>query len=132
MLSRVPSALPVETDEIIRRIIGCAIEVHRELGAGYLETIYHRAMVIELGEQGLSSRAQQPVHVNYKGRPIHGQRIDLIIEGRVVVEIKAVARLDPIHRSQVVSYLRATSLRAGLLINFNTRWLRDGIKRVVL
>lgn len=132
MLTRVPSVLSAETEDVIRRLIGCALEVHRELGAGYLETIYQRALLFELGRQGLSHRAEHPIQVHYKGDLLHGQRIDLIVESQVVVEVKAVARLEPIHWSQVVSYLRATRLRAGLLINFNERLLRHGIKRIVV
>jgi GxxExxY protein len=132
MLTRVPSNLPETTEHIVERIIGCALEVHRELGPGYLEKLYHTAMRIELGLQGLQYRAELPLGISYKGHALHGQRIDLIVESLVVVEVKAVARLEPIHESQVVSYLRSTNARVGLLINFNTRLLRGGLKRVVL
>jgi GxxExxY protein len=132
MLTRVRSVLPESTETVIERIIGCALEVHRELGPGYFEKIYHRALEIELSLQGLHYRAELPMGIHYKGHALHGQRIDLIVDSLVVVEVKAVARIEPIHESQVVSYLRSTRLHAGLLINFNTRLLKLGLKRIVV
>jgi GxxExxY protein len=112
--------------------IGCAIAVHRELGAGFLESIYQRAMVIELNARGLQFEEQQPVRVCYRGIEIPGQRVDLIVERLVVVELKSVKRIDDVHRAQVISYLNTVGLRAGLLINFRVPLLRVGIKRIVL
>lgn len=132
MLIRVASVLPPEVDDLVHKTIGCALEVHRTLGAGYLESIYHKAMRIELQHQRLKHESERSVTVYYRGQALHNQRIDLIVEKQVVVEIKSVERLEQVHKSQVVSYLRATNLRVGLLINFNTDWLKSSIRRVVL
>jgi GxxExxY protein len=132
MLTRVPSTLPPDVDAVMFRVIGAAIEVHRHLGPGFLESIYHRALAIELGERGLSFETKRRIAIVYKGRALHGQELDLIVESKVVVEVKAVSSLDGIHESQLVSYLKATGLRAGLLINFNVPILKAGIRRIVL
>ena len=132
MLSRTTSNLPPDVDSLVYRIIGCALEVHTALGAGFVEAVYHRAMRIELRHQGIEFKTEHLVNVCYRGEVLLGHRLDLVVEDRVVVELKAVAKLEPIHTSQLVSYLRATGLRAGLLINFNSQWLRGSLKRVVL
>lgn len=126
------SPLPIETEETAHRIIGCAIAVHRQLGPGYLESIYERAMQLELEAQGLAFEAEKPIFVQYRGFQIPGQRIDLIVEGCVIVELKTVRRLKTVHRAQVISYLKTAKLRLGLLINFHTPLLRNGIRRVIL
>ena len=113
------------------RVIGAAIEVHRHLGAGYLESTYHRALCVELKLREIPFESKRKVNVSYKGEQIHGQELDLIVDARVVVEVKAVSQLEAIHGSQVVSYLRSTGLRAGLLINFNSVVLKAGIRRIV-
>lgn len=128
----VPSTLSAETEDIIYRTIGCALEVHRQLGPGFLESIYAQAMEHELNLQGLPFERERSVVVRYKEKGIAGQRVDLIVAGQVIVEIKAVARLDPIFKAKVISYLRTTGLRAGLLINFNSSLLKDGVERIVL
>ena len=132
MLTRVHSTLPPDVDAVMFRVIGAAIEVHRHLGPGFLESIYHRALAIELGERGLSFETKRRIAIVYKGRALHGQELDLIVESKVVVEVKAVSSLAGIHESQLVSYLKATGLRAGLLINFNVSVLKAGIRRIVL
>jgi GxxExxY protein len=132
MQSRVRPVLPPDVEHVMHRAIGCALEVHKALGPGYLEPVYHKAMRIELGHQGLQFKSEHVVHIRYRNQLLHGHRIDLIVEGAVIVELKAVARFDPIHTSQLVSYLRATQLRAGLLVNFNAEWLRGNIRRVVV
>jgi GxxExxY protein len=116
----------------MHRVIGAAIEVHRNLGPGYLESTYHRALCIELRLRDIPFHFKRAVQVTYKGELLHGQQLDLVIDDKVVVEIKAVAQLEEIHGKQVVSYLRATGLRAGLLINFNAVVLKAGIRRIVL
>ncbi len=131
MLTRVPSPLPPEIEDVMHRIIGAAIEVHRHLGPGYLESIYHRALAVELQERGISFTKDFGIDVIYKGRHLQEYRLDLVVESVVVVEVKAVSQLDPIHSSQVVSYLKATGLRAALLLNFNSVTMQAGIKRVV-
>jgi GxxExxY protein len=129
---RLPSPLTPEAEDVITRTIGCAIAVHRVLGAGFLESIYQRAMEIELELAGLTFERERPLRVIYRGVDIPGQRVDLIVERVVVVELKSVQRLDAVHRAQVISYMRTTGLRAGLLINFRVPVLRNGIKRFVL
>jgi GxxExxY protein len=114
------------------RIIGCAIEVHRTLGPGLLESAYERAMCVELEDAGLSYQCEVLVPVQYKGRVIGEYRIDLLVADTVIVEIKSVERFDPIFEAQVLTYLRVTGKRVGLLINFNSRLLKDGVKRYVL
>jgi GxxExxY protein len=131
MLTRLESKLSPEVEDVIYRVIGCAIEVHRHLGPGYLESIYKKAMCLELVEQSIRFACERAIEVTYKGRPIHSHYLDLVIEDCLVVELKAVSRFEPIHESQVVSYLRATGLHAGLLINFNSVRLKEGIKRIV-
>jgi GxxExxY protein len=128
----ISSTLPPETELIITRVIGCALTVHRELGPGFLESIYATALCVELKADGLPFERERPVSVNYRGTIIPGQRVDLIVANAVIVEIKSVARLDPIFQAKLISYLRTTSLRAGLLINFNGTFLKEGVKRVVL
>lgn len=131
MLTRTTSALPNDLEDLMHKVIGCALEVHRHLGVGFLETIYRTAMCLELADQHVSFEEEKSIDVIYKGRIIQGQRLDLVAEGKLIVELKAVSRLEAIHQSQVVSYLQATGLRAGLLVNFNTPLLRDGLKRIV-
>lgn len=121
-----------ERDPVTERIIGCAIEVHRTLGPGLLESAYVEALRVELTEAGLRSARQVPVPLTYKGHYLGEYRLDLLVEDAVVVEVKAVQRFDPVHEAQLLTYLRLTGKRVGLLINFNQRLLREGIKRRVL
>ena len=114
------------------RIIGCAIEVHRHLGPGLLESAYEAALAVELEDAGLRFQRQVAFPVVYKGRPIGEYRLDLLVESKVIVEIKSVERLDPVFDAQVLTYLRVTGVRVGLLINFHSRLLKHGIKRFVL
>jgi GxxExxY protein len=118
--------------EITERIIGCAIEVHRELGPGLLESAYERALCVELRTVGLRFERQTPVLLRYKGLEIGEYRLDLLVENAVIVEVKSVDRLDPIHEAQVLTYLRLTQKRVGLLINFHSAVLKAGLKRIVL
>ncbi|MDZ7592676.1 MAG: GxxExxY protein [Rubrivivax sp.] len=112
-------------------VIGAAIEVHRVLGPGLLEGIYERALRVELASRAIACRAQVPVPVVYKGQSLGSDlRLDLVVDARVIVEVKAVAALEEVHAAQLLSYLRLTGLRAGLLINFNVPVLRHGIRRV--
>ena len=129
---KIPSPLSFAAERAIHQTIGCAIAVHRELGPGFLESIYRKAMCLELDARGLAYERERAVRVTYRGVEIPGQRVDLIIEGLIVVELKSVATLVDVHRAQLISYLRTTGLRGGLLINFDVRLLKDGIQRVVL
>lgn len=119
-------------NKLTERIIGCAIEVHRQLGPGLLEGTYEAALCIELQSAGVPFVRQPIFPVLYKGNVIGEYRLDLIVSDTVVVEIKSVERFDPIFEAQVLTYLRVTGKRVGLLMNFNSRLLRDGIKRYVL
>jgi len=108
------------------------MEVHRNLGPGLLESTYQEAICIELAEAGLNFRKQPGFPVLYKGRTLGEYRLDVLIEDAVIVEIKSVERMDPVFDAQVLTYLKATGKKVGLLINFNSRLLRDGIKRFIL
>ena len=114
------------------QIIGCAIEVHRHLGPGLLEQNYEAAMCIEPLKAGLTFERQPAISIEYKGARIGDHRPDLIVSGTVVVELKSVDRFDPVFAAQLLTYLRCTGLRVGLLINFNGRILRTGIRRFIL
>jgi len=128
---RLKSPLSAQAESAMTRIIECAIKVHRALGPGFLESIYKKAMCIALAKAGLRFECEKAIGVIYEGVVIHGQRVDLIVEESVVVELKSVTRLDEIHYAQVMSYLKGTGLRGGLLINFRVPVLHRGIKRIV-
>lgn len=115
-----------------REIIGAAIEVHRFFGPGLLESIYEKALCHELGLRGVSVVCQQSVPVRYKGKTLDDFRLDLLVGDAVVVELKTVDALLPIHTAQLLTYLRLTGHKRGLLINFKVDRLVDGIKRVSL
>lgn len=119
-------------DELTEKIIGAAIEVHRHLGPGLLESIYEEALCHELSLQGLKVARQVSVDINYKGIAIKGQRLDLLVENEVVVEVKSVRELPDVAMSQTLSYLKATGLKRALLINFGEKTLIDGLKRISL
>jgi GxxExxY protein len=118
--------------DITERIIACAIEVHRVLGPGLLESAYEEALCAELEINGLAYARQVAVPLIYKGRPVGEYRLDLLVEDAVIVEIKTVERFDPVHEAQVLTYLRLTGKRVGLLINFHVPVLKAGLKRLVL
>jgi GxxExxY protein len=122
--------LPPEQEAIVATVIGCAINVHKALGPGFKECIYHTALRLELESQGLAYESEKPIEVKYRQWRIPGQKVDLIVAGIVLVEIKAVPRLRVIHRCQVQSYLKTTGLPVGLLMNFNARLLKQGLQRV--
>jgi GxxExxY protein len=123
---------PEQKDPLTERIIGCAIEVHRVLGPGLLEASYEAALAIEFGTAKLRFQQQIVIPVSYKGRPIGEHRLDFLVEDAVIVELKSVERFDPIFEAQILTYLRLSGKRRGLLINFNSRLLKDGVKRFVL
>ena len=132
MLNRVPSTLAPEIDDVMTKVIGACIEVHRQLGPGFLEAAYHRAVCIELKERAILFEKGKRVEVSYKGNRVANQYVDLVVASSVIVEIKAVSQLEEIHGAQLTAYLRATGLRAGLLLNFNKPVLRAGLRRIVL
>jgi GxxExxY protein len=119
-------------DELTETIIGAAIEVHRILGPGLLESIYEEALSHELTLQNIRFERQVAIDVIYKGHLIHGQRLDLLVEREVIVEIKSLSNLPDVATAQVLSYLKATGLRRAMLINFGEKRLVDGTKRISL
>jgi len=122
----------VDENALSHEIIGAAIEVHRVLGPGMLEFIYEEALVIELEARGLNVVRQAKVEISYKGRRLENKpRLDMLVDGSVIVEIKSVERVLPVHEAQLLTYLRLAEKKLGLLINFNTVVLRNSIKRVV-
>lgn len=120
------------SDELMEKIIGAAVEVHRLLGPGLLESVYEEALCHELGLRQLEFERQKAIDVLYKGIRIQGQRIDLVIESQVVCEIKSMKGLPAVATAQVLSYLKSTGLRRALLINFGESKLVQGIKRISL
>ena len=119
-------------DAFARAVIGAAIEVHRHLGPGYLESVYEEALAIEFALRDIPFERQKPVPVNYKSHTVGQARVDFLVGDSVVLELKALEILLPIHTAQVISYLKATRCAVGLLINFDVPALRDGIRRGVL
>jgi GxxExxY protein len=120
-------------DPLTQKVIGAAVEVHRELGPGLLESIYQRAMAVELGLQGLAFVAQKPLPVVYKGVLLGDDMfMDFVVEEELVVELKAVDALIGVHEAQLLTYLKLSKIRTGLLLNFNEKLLKNGLKRMVL
>ena len=119
-------------NKITEKIIGCAIEVHRVLRCGLFEAVYRSALAIEFDATGMSYQREVSVPATYKGHLLGSYRIDFVVEELVIVEVKSVDRYEPVFAAQVLTYLRVTGLTVGLLINFNSRLLKDGIKRFVL
>ena len=119
-------------NEMTEEIIGSAIEVHRALGPGLLESIYEECLVVELGLRRMRVERQKTIPIAYKGRRIAADlKIDLLVENQVVVELKAVEKLLPVHDAQLLTYLRLTRLTVGLLVNFNVPLLKEGVRRLV-
>jgi GxxExxY protein len=123
-----------ERDPFTKEVTGAAIEVHREMGPGLLESVYQRCFEHELGLRELVFQPKARVPLIYKGVPIHDDELvmDIFFPDRLVVELKAVERLLPVHQAQLLTYLRLSNTRLGLLINFNVPVLREGIKRMIL
>lgn len=121
-----------ERDALTEKIIGAAIEVHRILGPGLLESIYEEALVVELRLRAIQCDRQVEVDVTYKGHVIKGQRLDVLVDRQVVVECKSLSKLPDVAMAQVLSYLKATGLQRGLLLNFGCPRMVDGIKRISL
>jgi len=125
--------LNLSINEITEKIIGAAIAVHKELGPGLLESAYEACLVYELVQNGLKAESQKPLPVSYRGVRVDcGYRIDLLVEDQIVLELKSVEKIEPIHEAQLLSYLKLSGYKVGLLINFNVRLLRSGIRRFVL
>lgn len=122
----------MENDILTQKIIGAAIEVHRTLGPGLLESIYEEALCHEFELRRIGHRRQVEIDVIYKDKIIKGQRIDVLVEEEVIVEIKSLSKLPEVSTAQTLSYLKATGLRRALIINFGAKMLREGIKRISL
>ncbi len=106
--------------DLTRAVIGCAFDVQNELGSGFLESVYEKAMLISLDEAGIPARSQVPIGVHFRGQPVGDFYADLLVDEKVIVELKAVERLTPQHKAQVINYLNATGIPVGLLINFGS------------
>ena len=129
---RVPTKLDSLLEDLIHRTIGCCIEVHRQLGPGLLEAIYQRAVELELEAASITFERERPFPVMYRGRCLYTHKLDLVVENQLMLELKAVERIHPVHEAQTLSGLRVSKLQVALLINFNVRLLPEGIKRKVL
>ena len=121
-----------ELNKITEKIIGCAIEVHRNLGPGLLESIYESALCVEFDNNDIEYQRQILIPVRYKDNIIGEHKLDLLVENEIIVELKAIDKMAPIFEAQLLSYLKMADKRLGLLINFNTEKLKDGIKRIIL
>ena len=120
-------------DPLTEKVIGCAIEVHRILGPGLLESAYQRCLLLELRKQGLAVETEVPMPVTYKGEVLDcGYRADMLVEQSLILELKAVETLLPIHQAQILTYMKLSTLHIGLLINFHQTRLIDGLKRFIL
>lgn len=122
----------MELNELTEKIIGCCIEVHRNLGPGLLESVYESALSIELKNIQIPFERQKILPVLYKGERIGDFKIDLSVDKRVVVELKSVERFDPVFEAQILSYMKLGNYKLGLLVNFNSKLLKNGIKRFII
>ena len=122
-----------ENDFLTEKVIGLGIEVHRTLGPGLLESAYEECLCVEWGQNALAFRRQVSLQIIYKSVKLDcGYRLDIVIEDRVIVELETVERLMPIHEAQMLTYLRLSGIRTGLLLNFNCAVLKDGMRRLML
>jgi len=119
-------------DDLTEIIIGCAIEVHKILGPGLLESAYEECLAYELSKAGLSFERQSTLPIIYKEIKLdHGYRLDLVVEEEVIIELKTVESISPVHKAQMLTYMKLSGIDLGLIINFNVKLLKDGIKRFV-
>lgn len=121
-----------DINKLSEKIIKCAIEVHRNLGPGLLESVYQKAFCIELNMAGLIFENEKSIEIQYKDQVVGHFRLDILVENKIVVELKSVERYDPLFEAQVLSYMKLGGYRLGLLINFNNKLLKEGIKRLIL
>jgi GxxExxY protein len=129
---RISTPLPEELERLVHDTIGCCIAVHRELGPGLLEHVYERAIASELTAAHISFECEAKIPIMYRGQFLCEQRLDFVVAARLVLEIKSVEHLVPLHHAQILSYMRVGRFPVGLLINFNVPILQDGIKRKIL
>jgi GxxExxY protein len=126
------SPLPSELEELSKVLVDSAFKVHQALGPGLLESVYEACLCVELNDRGIAFEAQSPVDIIYNGKRVDaGLRIDLLVERSIILELKAVDKLMPIHQAQLLTYLKLTNLRLGLLINFNVALFKEGVKRMI-
>ena len=121
-----------DLNQLSHAIIGAAIEVHRSLGPGFLESVYEEALCVELGLRKMSFVRQLDIAVTYKDHPVGAGRIDILVDHAIIVELKAVEAIAPVHQAQILSYLKSTGYQLGLLINFNVSVLKNGIQRITM
>ena len=123
----------MEFDELSNKVIGCALEVHRNLGPGLLESTYEQCLAYEMKAAGIPFKLQHPLPVEYKNIKLDcGYRIDVLVDNSIIIELKSVDKILPIHQAQLLTYMKLAGISTGLLINFNVKYLKDGIKRMVL
>ena len=123
----------METDFLTQKVIGCAIEVHKQLGPGLLENSYETCLIHELKLQNIDVKRQVYLPINYKGQSIDaGYRLDILIPSKLIIELKSIDKIAPIHMAQIMTYLKLSKIRTGLLINFNVNKLTDGLKRITI
>ena len=122
----------MDINVLTSEVIGAAIEVHKNVGPGLLESVYEECLCCELGIRGISFERQKPLPVIYKGKQLDcGYRLDIVVENRIILELKSCEKFEPIHKAQLLSYLRLSGVNLGLLLNFNVAFMREGIVRVV-
>ena len=124
--------LDANIERLAHKVIGCAIEVHRELGPGFLESVYEEALCIELASNNIPFKRQFETGIKYKSQIVGKGGIDILVADKIVVELKTVERFEPIHMAQIISYLKTTQCQLGLLMNYNVTILKHGIKRLIL
>ena len=123
----------MEFDPLSNKVIGCALEVHRNLGPGLLESTYEQCLAWELSHANISFKLQHPIPVQYKGVKLDcGYRIDVLVGDQLIVELKAVDKTLPLHQAQLLTYMKLSQIKIGLIMNFNVKTLKEGIQRVVL
>ena len=123
----------MEFDELSNKVIGCALEVHRNLGPGLLESTYEQCLAYEMKTAGMAFKLQHALPVEYKNIKLDcGYRIDMLVDNSIIIELKSVDKILPIHQAQLLTYMKLADISIGLLINFNVKYLKDGIKRMVL
>ena len=127
-----PTPLPPDVEDLAKVLVDSAFSVHQALGPGLLESVYEACLCVELSNRGIAYEVQSPVDIVYKGRTIHaGLRVDLLVERSIILELKTVDKLTPLHQAQLLTYLKLTNLRLGLLINFNVALFKEGVKRMI-
>jgi GxxExxY protein len=126
------NSLDIYTNRLSYEVIGAAIEAHKALGAGLLEAIYQNAMCVELADRKIPFEKEKPISVYYKNQLVGDYRIDILVDKRIVVELKSVEKISPVHQSQIMTYLKISGCRLGLLMNFNVKMMKQGITRVAL